>query len=139
MIRRPPRSTRTDTLFPYTTLFRSTWRRQSCFRDFDERLLVLRDCIGCHDQERRPHRPSLEPRRSRKQFHSERISRSRSFQSPAWGGGLTTSWRPLAARCGVARSIARAASARSEEHTSELQSLMRSSYDVFCLKKKKTK
>src|SRR3546814_3584563 len=88
-----------------------TWRRQSCFRDFDERLLVLRDCIGCHDKERRPHRPSLEPRRSRKQFHSERISRSRSFQSPAWGGGLTTSWRPLAARCGVARSLARAASA----------------------------
>src|SRR3546814_8163129 len=64
-----------------------TWRRQSCFRDFDERLLVLRDCIGCHDQERRPHRPSLEP--------------------------------------------------RSEEHTSELQSLMRISYAVFCLKKKK--
>src|SRR3546814_20794843 len=123
MIRRPPRSTRTDTLFPYTTLFRSTWRRQSCFRDFDERLLVLRDCIGCHDQERRPHRPSLEPRRSRKQFHSERISRSRSFQSPAWGGGLTTSWQPLAARCRVARSNPRAASAHCRLSTTTVSTL----------------
>src|SRR3546814_6099454 len=74
MIRRPPRSTRTDTLFPYTTLFRSAMRR------------------SMRGWRRRP----------------------------------PTSSRPRA-RC-----------SRSEEHTSELQSLMRISYAVFCLKKKKT-
>src|SRR3546814_1227388 len=71
MIRRPPRSTRTDTLFPYTTLFRSPW------------------CC------------------------SWRCSRRR--------------------RCCCCRTRR----SRSEEHTSELQSLMRISYAVFCLKKKK--
>src|SRR3546814_1371155 len=70
MIRRPPRSTRTDTLFPYTTLFRSHCRRH--------------------------HRP-------RDRVGPERASMT---------------------------------SGRSEEHTSELQSLMRISYAVFCLKKK---
>src|SRR3546814_6381827 len=73
MIRRPPRSTRTDTLFPYTTLFRSP------------------------------------------------IDSSRTFDwLPRWPRGQSEA-RP-----------------RSEEHTSELQSLMRISYAVFCLKKKKT-
>src|SRR3546814_6846583 len=81
MIRRPPRSTRTDTLFPYTTLFRSA----------DSRL----DLVG------RP-RPDL-----------ARPALRRAGNDPA-----------LRAR-------------RSEEHTSELQSLMRISYAVFCLKKKK--
>src|SRR3546814_15218083 len=90
MIRRPPRSTRTDTLFPYTTLFRSPSR--------------CRDCCG---------RGSL---------------RGRS-QRGAAGGGATA--RP----CRVCRPRA----GRSEEHTSELQSLMRISYAVFCLKKKKKK
>src|SRR3546814_14669506 len=70
MIRRPPRSTRTDTLFPYTTLFRS---------------------------------------------------RSRNYSGRARWGGMCQGRR----------------SCRSEEHTSELQSLMRISYAVFCLKKKK--
>src|SRR3546814_2040758 len=82
MIRRPPRSTRTDTLFPYTTLFRSL--RQPLHR------LRLRD-------------------------------------------GQTT-------RLGMAgeRTAGLRRSARSEEHTSELQSLMRISYAVFCLKQKNT-
>src|SRR3546814_4738775 len=79
MIRRPPRSTRTDTLFPYTTLFRSC----SC---------------GC----------STPPPRSRR------------WASPTTSTRRRSSWR------------------RSEEHTSELQSLMRISYAVFCLKKKNT-
>src|SRR3546814_5615015 len=80
MIRRPPRSTRTDTLFPYTTLFRS--RRGS--RHLSRRLWRrIRGGGGCHD-------PAFRARRG-----------------------------------------------RSEEHTSELQSLMRISYAVFCLKKKK--
>src|SRR3546814_4804266 len=76
MIRRPPRSTRTDTLFPYTTLFRS--------------------------------------------YHHQRLRRGRCDRGRACGAG------------GDQRGPG-----RSEEHTSELQSLMRISYAVFCLKKKK--
>src|SRR3546814_16475776 len=84
MIRRPPRSTRTDTLFPYTTLFRSAPSQQRA--------------AG-----RASHR------------------RSRSHCEPAYS-------RPYHRSRG---------GSRSEEHTSELQSLMRISYAVFCLKKKK--
>src|SRR3546814_5544608 len=87
MIRRPPKSTLTDTLFPYTTLVRS----QACAGDHRYRL------------EHRAH------------------------------GDL---WRIAArARRAVQRESRRAVG-RSEEHTSELQSLMRISYAVFCLKKK---
>src|SRR3546814_4205129 len=78
MIRRPPRSTRTDTLFPYTTLFRSGWKLP------DE---------------------------------SESVAKWSSSKVRAENTGID-SW------------------GRSEEHTSELQSLMRISYAVFCLKKK---
>src|SRR3546814_20040194 len=85
MIRRPPRSTRTDTLFPYTTLFRSA------------RLRHLADRGGRRG--RRVRLPRVDV--------ADRV-------------------RP-----------ARPARRRSEEHTSELQSLMRISYAVFCLKKKK--
>src|SRR3546814_7184336 len=93
MIRRPPRSTRTDTLFPYTTLFRS-------------RVLD-------HDGERRsPGHPS--------RMSAPRLRRRGQVSEPS---------RVL--------HICRRA-ARSEEHTSELQSLMRISYAVFCLKKKKS-
>src|SRR3546814_10745549 len=87
MIRRPPRSTRTDTLFPYTTLFRSA--------------------------------------------------------SPTGRAGVYASCALAPARPGApacrGRRVARRAERRSEEHTSELQSLMRISYAVFCLKKKKKK
>src|SRR3546814_5790769 len=94
MIRRPPRSTRTDTLFPYTTLFRS-----------DERP----DRHSHHDGSRlRFGRPAL------------RLS-----------GSLV---RAHAGDQGLRRVDP---GGRSEEHTSELQSLMRISYAVFCLKKKK--
>src|SRR3546814_12874465 len=86
MIRRPPRSTRTDTLFPYTTLFRS-------------------------------HSPRAHRTICRSGRGSRRPSRNR---RPREGGGRS---RPCARL-------------RSEEHTSELQSLMRRSYAVFCLKKK---
>src|SRR3546814_5547338 len=101
MIRRPPRSTRTDTLFPYTTLFRSAaaapdrvrrWRRHR-ERRLDRRQLAL----------------SRQPRLRREQ-------------------GL---------RAAVFAESALRPAGRSEEHTSELQSLMRISYAVFCLKKKK--
>src|SRR3546814_4446953 len=93
MIRRPPRSTRTDTLFPYTTLFRS--RR------------------GAHHLRGRGRRPGQLRPRGQLLPHQARRPR------PVPQG--------RAGRRGV----------RSEEHTSELQSLMRISYAVFCLKKKK--
>src|SRR3546814_3238318 len=81
MIRRPPRSTRTDTLFPYTTLFRSPGGGRRVAAPF-----------------RRAARARRDPEQARR---------------------LAQDWT------------------RSEEHTSELQSLMRISYAVFCLKKKK--
>src|SRR3546814_8726191 len=124
MIRRPPRSTRTDTLFPYTTLFRSTAPRPHRnivrLRPFDE--------IG-DDQEiaGKTHLgddPDLEiePRDIGVPlfFAEVRIERQ-SRRQP---------------RMRAACELCRLALARSEEHTSELQSLMRSSYAVFCLKQK---
>src|SRR3546814_3594500 len=91
MIRRPPRSTRTDTLFPYTTLFRSRIGRLPPVPDFVE-----------HGHGRLPVR-----------------------------GADTRGRDPRRLSHGQLRKM------RSEEHTSELQSLMRISYAVFCLKKKK--
>src|SRR3546814_10496566 len=109
MIRRPPRSTRTDTLFPYTTLFRSRvnelheiiegirdeviaengWQwREGCTEDEDDAGIDLNDTLA----------------------------------------------RDTLSVVGAIKAVE--ASARSEEHTSELQSLMRISYAVFCLKKK---
>src|SRR3546814_3264170 len=90
MILRPPRSTRTDTLFPYTTLFRSSRPQHA------GRLRRLDGRLG--------------------------------FRLFDLGRGGRRRWR-LGGRGGSGR--------RSEEHTSELQSLMRISYAVFCLKKKK--
>src|SRR3546814_6619049 len=107
MIRRPPRSTRTDTLFPYTTLFRSCDARR-CARPDDGREWLSDPRTGASSdraghQSQRGRQLELEVRQL-----SERLARLR----PAAGGH------------------------RSEEHTSELQSLMRISYAVFCLKKK---
>src|SRR3546814_18603490 len=92
MIRRPPRSTRTDTLFPYTTLFRSDACRLGVGK-FGNMAATQRARIVKRAASKNPGQP----------FH---------------GGSVMI---------------------RSEEHTSELQSLMRISYAVFCLKKKKKK
>src|SRR3546814_1014715 len=94
MLRRPPRSTRTDTLFPYTTLFRSPEDLS-----FDDQAAIISDVIG---RDVRYQQISFD------QFKQQFLDR------------------------GASESFA-----RSEEHTSELQSLMRISYAVFCLKKKK--
>src|SRR3546814_7898201 len=104
MIRRPPRSTRTDTLFPYTTLFRS----------FEE--------------------------------YKEAKKKLKVFRLEAVRAGFKKAWqeRDYAVIVAVADKIPNNVLEedpkllmRSEEHTSELQSLMRISYAVFCLKKKK--
>src|SRR3546814_1664732 len=106
MIRRPPRSTRTDTLFPYTTLFRSLFNSNAKNVIALSQLLVERH-----------------------------------------GGAVPATREALVALPGVGRKTANVvlncwfgeetlAVDRSEEHTSELQSLMRISYAVFCLKKK---
>src|SRR3546814_3962732 len=101
MIRRTPRSTRTDTLFPYTTLFRS-------FRSVFNR--------------------GVDPATFRKSHLGDSLCKH-------W----TKTWKP---NCnwtnGLKHRPMKPPLKRSEEHTSELQSLMRSSYAVFCLKKKKT-
>src|SRR3546814_7761191 len=99
MRRRPPRSTRTDTLFPYTTLFRS------------------RAGVG----------GSLDPKQAE----------AGGARSPAAGSRLEHAQQPKACRRFPIEAF-RFNTRRSEEHTSELQSLMRISYAVFCLKTKKT-
>src|SRR3546814_6395294 len=109
MIRRPPRSTRTDTLFPYTTLFRSSG----------------------------PHRGSGHTGGQHLQRPLHRRPEDRSGNG---GRVFQSEFRPV--RNGHRRNDLRAddetaAEDRSEEHTSELQSLMRISYAVFCLKKQK--
>src|SRR3546814_1058694 len=104
MIRRPPRSTRTDTLFPYTTLFRSntfewliTFLDDSPPGDLDYTLSLIDNSLVASD--------------GTTSVFVERVVAGEVYDNCV----------------------------RSEEHTSELQSLMRISYAVFCLKKKNTK
>src|SRR3546814_8384997 len=106
MLRRPPRSTRTYTLFPYTTLFRA----------------------------RRPAAGAAERERSGDRTRQPAAQRGRARPAPADAGGGLAARQPLP---DPGTGAHRAAPPRSEEHTSELQSLMRISYAVFCLKKKK--
>src|SRR3546814_10739189 len=119
MIRRPPRSTRTDTLFPYTTLFRSDLHAKYAETllpalkrpGAEEKLLAAADAIA-----------------------SEQSFRRSGDEQPISGsdvlarllGALSTGVRPRRQKTAI----------RSDEHTSELQSLMRISYAVFCLKTK---
>src|SRR3546814_10919997 len=116
MIRAPPRSTRTYTLFPYTTLFRSTvgaasaQEGQGLTLDKPAKIAML-------------------------------------YISPRNDGGWTQAFdearqkleTELDTEIQYVESVPENASSRSEEHTSELQSLMRISYAVFCLNKKKTR
>src|SRR3546814_8474432 len=102
MIRRPPRSTRTDTLFPYTTLFRSPRARRD--RQCGSTMRMIGgSCLGARTEGGKNEEFAL------------------LFGCGVGAGADCERWR-----------------ARSEEHTSELQSLMRISYAVFCLKKKQT-
>src|SRR3546814_4139186 len=113
MIRRPPRSTSTDTLFPYTTLFRSPLRGPQA---------------------------GAGTRAARRQCAAGGRDRGGAWlRAAGQRGGRSVAPRDGAAPEGDAGAYlrdARRAASRSEEHTSELQSLMRISYAVFCLKKK---
>src|SRR3546814_3896752 len=102
MIRRPPRSTRTDTLFPYTTLFRS----------LDLRGLVPDDVVAA--------------KLMQQHHHEKRIGHCKQAATEMTADIIA-----------VVPALMQCDPHRSEEHTSELQSLMRISYAVFCLKKKK--
>src|SRR3546814_13067157 len=101
MIRRPPRSTRIDTLFPYTTLFRSesTGLELISRVDLSKKWDVMANVNAFHTR-----------------FQGSEAFDIDESEGFSWDGNVLTN--------------------RSEEHTSELQSLMRISYAVFCLKKK---
>src|SRR3546814_5794464 len=115
MIRRPPRSTRTDTLFPYTTLFRS----RVAAKGAAEHQVLHRDQAP----------PSVLGRHVHEQFRPQRIDH-------ATEEDLVIHEVVAHATLGRTQATGDVLVPRSEEHTSELQSLMRISYAVFCLKKK---
>src|SRR3546814_7834948 len=131
MLLRPPRSTRTDKLFPYTTLFRSA-------------VAQLHDAIAHRDIA--AHLPDRHTHDSVFRGHAALAAQFRARRRRT--AGLVVDRLPDKKRLAVAdhaglhagsvpNDADHATGARSEEHTSELQSLMRISYAVFCLKKKK--
>src|SRR3546814_3805772 len=146
MIRIPPRSKRTDTLFPYTTLVRSRGPAGAARERPGRR--------GLRQVAVRTERPSLPP--AQRGGVRVRAARRQQFDLPvgrghaaARRGQLHRRARPLADRPPMEQRLRRLRrrllgagarwTLRSEEHTSELQSLMRNSYAVFCLKKTKTR
>src|SRR3546814_1010759 len=115
MIRRPPRATRTDTLFPYTTLFRS---------------IATTGAKVLHPRSIKPCRDAGAPLAILDTEHPERPGTSIDGK-----GETVPGVKAVSRRNGI---VLVSMESRSEEHTSELQSLMRISYAVFCLKKKTT-
>src|SRR3546814_8872120 len=137
MIRRPPRSTRTDTLFPYTTLFRSEVSRlfivskDGRVATLDDRHLELLRPCHVSAQEACREVAAAEWRRD----YELEIRGNLPFRKVVGRGHAEEDAND---RLLMLRDEEEAvAVVRSEEHTSELQSLMRISYAVFCLKKKK--
>src|SRR3546814_1420826 len=122
MIRRPPRSTRTDTLFPYTTLFRSQGEGEHILLPIDakfpmedyQRLLEAQETADIEAAAIAGRALEVRVREEAKRIKSK-------FIAPPHTTDFAVLFLPTE---------------RSEEHTSELQSLMRISYAVFCLKKK---
>src|SRR3546814_10008852 len=113
MIRRPPRSTRTDTLFPYTTLFRSIERAERLEEEKKGISDDIKDVMGeakARGYDAKAIKKIMAIRKKKKEEYQEEEA--------------------------ILETYMHALGMRSEEHTSELQSLMRISYAVFCLKKK---
>src|SRR3546814_7043286 len=138
MIRHPPRSTRTDTLFPFTTLFRSHVTADPIEVAGDDGFGEPRSRIG-------PRHATAPMETATGTSAPARIV----WVNPSsvlshWSRLSTTGFTSRPMRASTDRHAARTAlrvavpTTRSEEHTSELQSLMRISYAVFCLKKKNT-
>src|SRR3546814_2164341 len=128
MIRRPPVSTRTDTLFPYTTLFRSPWLSGRCVESLGAGRFVKGRAVSDSQAWLNTSKPfaatTMAGREVREVGSSTpRLGRSLGLAMPVFAS--------ISSRSKIAM--------RSEEHTSEIQSLMRISYAVFCVKKKKTK
>src|SRR3546814_7548637 len=129
MIRRPPRSTRTDTLFPYTTLFRSVLDREALQGEVvgvdDQPLGAAALALEAEHGLVHPRAADGHPVHAQAEAAVERVAAGRDLDHVA---GLRIQQLLLQHLL--------VAGFRSEEHTSELQSLMRISYAVFCLKKK---
>src|SRR3546814_8142326 len=139
MIRRPPRSTRTDTLFPYTTLFRSIsavvvsmtgilWAPRAVERSAVQAAV---SAVAEYTDAQARYAP---PELTRDKRHAAALRLHDAWQC-LYRGAIVGKDHPLTRELERAQiSMARAISDdRSEEHTSELQSLMRISYAVFCL------
>src|SRR3546814_8816690 len=148
MIRRPPKSTRTDTLFPHTTLFRSpkigrsrcgTTRPTKPTTPVTATLAptvspVPSTTSACNRPSRTPiDRAAASP--SVRASSAGAVSSNSSAPTPRKGSAGSKSAQPRSVSAPISQSITSAV-ARSEEHTSELQSLMRISYAAFCVKKK---
>src|SRR3546814_3206662 len=125
MIRRPPRSTRTDTLFPYTTLFRSLVH------------IAVHHAVevGEHRDPALTLHPLDQAAPAARHDDVDEVAQGQEDANGCPVGGGDTLDRRLR-QPGLGQPLLQA---RSEEHTSELQSLMRISYAVFCLKKEKRK
>src|SRR3546814_3162968 len=138
MIRRPPRSTRTDTLFPYTTLFRSLGDENGVHGAGGGAADRLdRDAlVGQQAVEHAPGEGAVRAAALQREVHRTPVA-CRQLRPPP--RTRMTCRKPGAPACGSGSSTCRdcrrrrRSSPRSEEHTSELQSLMRISYAVFCL------
>src|SRR3546814_8184629 len=140
MIRRPPNSTRTDTLFPYTTLFRAIEG------DLDIDLIVRTVDAGAIVDEVGVDPPALGGKGDALRLRDAQIraladgadAQILGIDAQRIVGGIANLGIILARGLHIGADTAEPEQ-RSEEHTSELQSLMRISYAVFCLKKKKKK
>src|SRR3546814_10138695 len=129
MLRLPPRSTRTDTLFPYTTLFRSSKLIPYTSIFHNPVQICSQSAVTL-----RPDDYDSPVLRSLKLNWNWKTARPMAFA----GISISLTWRSMKAR--ALRPCARNFQIpRSEEHTSELQSLMRNTYAVFCLTKIKDK
>src|SRR3546814_9051565 len=134
MRRRPPRSTRTDTLFPYTTLFRSRAARALCDSIGNgkppQRLLLSYAAGQFANQIKQP--PPFYPINGGK---GRTLSGDLPKEPKDWLIGPLRGWGGAVYLIFAVGPDENGDRVRSEEHTSELQSLMRTSYAVFCLKK----
>src|SRR3546814_5825225 len=143
MIRRPPRSTRTDTLFPYTTLFRSTPEQVAIYDSYADAFKIIHqnieaalEAVNITGPEGTLNRNAKAAARSAFESNKQRFFNHllTAMKCPTLIAAIERDLE--AGHAAVVQVVSTGEALRSEEHTSELQSLMRISYAVFCLKKK---